>query len=78
MHTMKHTKLRTNVSLDSELLEAARLQKLVLSALLEQAIRQELAKLAESTWKIENQSAIETWNREVDAHGVFSEGLRSF
>ncbi|MEI8095063.1 MAG: type II toxin-antitoxin system CcdA family antitoxin [Spirochaetales bacterium] len=75
---MKNTKLRTNVSLDSELLEAARLQKLVLSTLLEQAIRLELARRAESAWKVENQAAIEAWNREVDAHGVFSDGLRSF
>ena len=73
-----HTKLRTNVSIDPELLELARGLKLKLSPLLEAAIRQKARELAANNWLAENRGAIESYNEEVAENGVFSDGLRGF
>jgi len=73
-----HTKLRTNVSIDPELLELARGLKLKLSPLLEAAIRQKARELAANNWLAENRGAIEAYNEEVAEHSVFSDGLREF
>jgi antitoxin CcdA len=71
-------KARTNVSIDRTLLERAREDGIVLSALLEDAIRSELALREEEKWKAENREAIASYNRHVEKHGVFSDGMRSF
>jgi len=74
----KHTKQRTNVSIDRELLEKARARGIKLSALLEVAIRENLRKAAAEQWLEENRDAITSYKRETLEHGVFSDGLRSF
>ena len=71
-------KARTNVSIDKELLENARQSGIVLSSLLEQALRERLKLVAKQAWEQENSSAIQNYNAEVQASGVFSDGLRSF
>ena len=73
-----HTKARTNVSIDRELLEAARAQHLKISPLLEEAIRERLARDAAARWLEANQPAIEAYNSRVEKLGVFSDELRSF
>ncbi|MFA6506279.1 MAG: type II toxin-antitoxin system CcdA family antitoxin [Treponemataceae bacterium] len=73
-----HTKERTNVSIDGELLEQARSEKLVLSALLEDAIKRRLKETAYTRWLEKNKDAIGVYNRDIEEHGVFSDGLRSF
>ena len=73
-----NTKVRTNVSLDSDLLAQARVQNLVLSTLLETAIRQELKRTAEAAWKQQNRDAIAQWNDHAAENGVFSDGIRTF
>ena len=73
-----HTKERTNVSLDADLLKEARSNGLKLSPLLESAIRARLKDLAAARWLEENKDAIRSYNEEVAASGVFSEGLRDF
>lgn len=67
-----------NLSLDAELLEAARAAELNLSATLEQALRERLRKLQAERWLVENRRAIEAYNEQVVDQGVFSDGLRSF
>ena len=74
----KHTKRRTNVSIDSDLFEEARARGIKLSALLETAIRERLRQAASEQWLEENRDAIRSYNRESREHGVFSDGLRSF
>ena len=75
----KHTKRRTNVSIDSELLEAARARGLKLSPLLlEVAIREQLRQAASQQWLEEKREAIETYKNENAEYGVFSDALRSF
>ena len=78
IHMSAHTKQRTNVSIDPELLEEARGHGIKLSPLLEEAIRRKLAEEAERRWLEENRQAISAYNEEIAERGVFSDGLRSF
>jgi antitoxin CcdA len=71
-------KTRTNLSIDQDLLKAAREQGLVLSNVLEEALRQCLRKTEEEAWLAENREAIRSYNQYVDAKGVFSDGIRRF
>jgi antitoxin CcdA len=71
-------KRATNVSVRSDLLEAAREVGLNLSATLERALVEELANVKRARWREENGDAIAAYNEYVDAQGVFSDGLRTF
>ena len=73
-----HTKVRTNVTIDPQLLAEAKAHKLILSSLLEEAIRERLKDEAARQWRTENREAIEAYNRAVILDGLFSEGIRSF
>jgi len=71
-------KVRTNVTLDPVLFAQAKARQFVLSALLEDAIRLKLKAEAEQEWLAENAPAFEAYAREVEQHGVFSDGKRLF
>lgn len=71
-------KRATNVSIRSDLLEAARAAGVNLSATLERALAEELASVKRSRWREENREAIAAYNEYVDAHGAFSDGVRGF
>ena len=71
-------KRATNVSIRSDLLEAARAAGVNLSATLERALAEELATVKRSRWREENREAIAAYNEYFDAHGAFSDGVRSF
>lgn len=71
-------KKRTNVSIDEYLLKAAKAHGLVLSQILESAIREELRKKEEENWLEENRDAITAYNHRVESEGVFSDNLRTF
>lgn len=73
-----HMKARTNVSIEKELLDAARTHNIVLSTLLDKAIKDELKKLEEQAWKQKNRAAAEEYNKYISESGVFSDGMRSF
>jgi post-segregation antitoxin (ccd killing protein) len=73
-----HTKARTNVSIDADLLRKARSHNLKLSPLLEVAITEKLKEETAARWLAENRKAIEVYNAEVGEYGVFSDGKRSF
>ena len=49
-----------------------------LSATLEQALAEALKKKQREQWLAENRNAINAYNEHVEAHGVFSDDLRSF
>jgi antitoxin CcdA len=49
-----------------------------LSATLEQALAGALKKKQREQWLAENRKAINAYNEHVEAHGVFSDDLRSF
>ena len=71
-------KTRTNVSIDSRLLEAARANKIVLSHLLEEALKERLKDTEQQAWEEENRQAINAYNEFIKENGTFSDELRSF
>jgi antitoxin CcdA len=71
-------KRATNVSIRSDLLDAARAAGVNLSATLERALAEELASVKRSRWREENREAIAAYNEYVDGHGAFSDAVRSF
>jgi antitoxin CcdA len=68
----------TNVSIRSDLLIAAREAGLNLSAALERALTDELAKVKRKRWREQNREAIARYNEHVEKHGVFGDDLRTF
>lgn len=73
-----HTKVRTNVSLPADLLKQAKLHRLVLSAVLEEALREKLRVAESEAWQRDNREALQAYAQEVETLGLFSEGLRTF
>lgn len=71
-------KKATNVSINSDLLAKAREQGINLSAMLEQALAEQLVRRQREAWLEENRAAITDYNADVEARGVFSDGVRSF
>lgn len=67
-----------NVSINADLLVLAKKLKINLSAALEGALIEMVNARQREQWKIENQAAIEVYNRTVQKNGVFSDGLRKF
>jgi len=76
--TRAQAKSATNVSIRRDLLEAARAEKINLSATLEQALIEKLREAQQRQWREENREAITAYNQHVEKHGVFSDGSRSF
>jgi antitoxin CcdA len=72
------TKKAVNLSIQSELLDAARAENLNLSATLEAALADQLRIRKRERWRIENEAAIEAYNRDTDENGSFGDQARSF
>jgi antitoxin CcdA len=71
-------KKAVNVSIESELLEAARAEGINLSATLEAALVDQLRIRRRHRWQTENAAAIEAYNRDVAEHDSFGDRARSF
>ncbi len=67
-----------NLSINQDLLNQARELNINLSATLEKAIVEQLKQKRREQWRKQNAKAIQAYNRFVNAHGVFSDDLRSF
>lgn len=67
-----------NLSINSELLKAARDSGVNLSAVLEEALTYRVAVAKREAWVRENTDAIANYNDFVEESGVFSDGSRSF
>lgn len=67
-----------NVSVNSDLLDQARKLGINLSATLEAALADAVRGARRERWLEENRGAIDAYNQYVDAHGVFSDGKRTF
>ena len=67
-----------NLSLNSELLKLSKVLGLNLSGVAEEAIAKAVRTRLEEEWLRENADAIQAYNKRVEDHGVFSDGLRSF
>lgn len=68
----------TNLSINSDLLRKAKELDINLSAALEQALAEVVRKRQREQWLAANQEAIDAYNRQVQDHGTFGDGLRSF
>ena len=67
-----------NVSINGDLLQKAKALKINLSATLEAALIESIKAQQRELWKAENRTAIAAYNRLVEQHGVFGDGLRGF
>lgn len=71
-------KKAANVSINSDLLQQAKVLKINLSATLEYELAQLIRQKRRAQWLDENRTALDDYNAFVDKHGVFSDGLRQF
>jgi len=71
-------KRATNVSIRSDLLDAAREAGINLSASLERALTEDLAEVRRQKWLQDNREAIRAYNEHVEKHGTFADDLRGF
>ena len=71
-------KRAANVSINSELLRKAKALNINLSATLESALGDLVKARERELWKQKNKVAIEAYNRLVEKHGTFSDGVRPF
>ena len=78
MRRPKAPKQATNLSINRDLLNAARAAGVNLSAALEEALEEKVAAARREQWKQENAEAIAEYNDLIAEHGTFSEGHRSF
>jgi antitoxin CcdA len=71
-------KRAVNVSIDAETLGLAKEQKINLSQALEDELRKRTKKAREAKWREENREAIESYNRFIAKHGIWSEKYRKW
>ena len=67
-----------NLSINSDLLRQAKERRINISQALESRLAELLREENSRRWKEENREAIEDYNRRIEAHGTFSDGLRRF
>ncbi len=77
-HDFQAPKRAANLRINADLLNKARAMDINLSATLERALVEAIKSRLRSQWESENRSAIEAYNEQVEQHGVFSDGLRTF
>jgi antitoxin CcdA len=68
----------TNLSIDGDLLKAAREAGVNLSAALEEALLDKVNAKRRERWVLENKDAIAAYNAFVNEHGAFSDESRAF
>ncbi|MFO7884875.1 MAG: type II toxin-antitoxin system CcdA family antitoxin [Desulfobacteraceae bacterium] len=67
-----------NLSINSDLLRKAREYGINLSAELEKVLADIVREEQRKKWIEDNREAINTYNKHVEIHGVYSRGLRKF
>lgn len=77
-YRMDAPKKPVNLSLNSDLLRMGKDLGLNLSHVAEEALAQAVKESMAEHWLKENAEAIQAYNQRVEAHGVFSDGVRSF
>ncbi len=71
-------KRATNLSIDEELLTAARELDINLSRTLEEALQKLVRHKKGEQWKQDNKDALQSYDEHIERTGVFSDKLRSF
>ena len=67
-----------NLSINSDLLQQAKEHHINLSQTLELRLTEMIRDEKRRNWMEENREAMEEYNRRIETHGVFSDGLRQF
>ena len=71
-------KKSANLSINADLLTQAKQLNINLSQTLEQRLVEIVRQAQAEQWLAENKNALEEYNRRIEAHGTFSDGLRRF
>lgn len=71
-------KKATNLSVNSDLLKKSKALDINLSATLELALKEKLAKVEAEKWLEDNKNAINAYNDFVEEHGSFGDEYRTF
>lgn len=72
------SKKAVNVSIDQGLIQQAKALNINLSAVMEDALQRVVIAEGQQQWLANNRQSIAAYNQDVEEHGVFSDGLRSF
>lgn len=78
MSTQEPRKVRTNLSLRSDLVKRAKALGLNMSEVVDAALEEAVRAAERDAWRRENEEAIDAYNQAVERHGVFSDDWRSF
>lgn len=68
----------TNLGINNDLLMKSRKRNTNLPAHFDEVLARQLQQKQQKLWQKRNNNAIKAYNRFVQAHGVFSDGLKSF
>lgn len=71
-------KKSANLSINADLFAAGQVPQHQLSKTLEQHLAEIIRQAQRSQWLAENRDALDEYNRKVEKHSTFSDGLRSF
>jgi len=71
-------KKAANLSIDAEVLEAAKALGINLSQFTEQKLVEEVRRRRWENWREENRAAIEAYNRHIERDGTFGDEYRRF
>jgi antitoxin CcdA len=69
-------KRAVNVSIQEEILAEAKTMKINLSQVLEDELRKRVRETRAARWAEENREAIESYNRFIEKHGIWSKKYR--
>jgi antitoxin CcdA len=75
---LKAPKKPTNLSVNSDLLIKCKSMNINLSATLEHALTEKLAKLRSEQWAEDNKQAIRDYNESVHEYGCFGDEFKAF
>lgn len=78
MRMPRPKKAATNLSVRPELVQRAKQLGLNLSEVLEAGLTAAIAEAERAQWLAENEEAFDAYNRHVEQHGLWSDGLRRF
>jgi antitoxin CcdA len=71
-------KKSANLSINADLLQQAKQLNINLSQTLELRLAEIISQAQREQWLAENKPALEQYNKRIEAHGTFSDGLRRF
>ena len=71
-------KKSVNLSINADLLQQAKQLNINLSQTLEHHLAEIIRQAQRRLWLAENRSALDEYNRRIEKHGTFSDGLRRF